>query len=339
MKSNILSTILIAFTALLVCETTLYAQATSYSEVMEEKLKTEEISLNILAQSVARFSFRDDNFRGGRTFGLGAARVGLSGTLDSRFTYMVQTELTNNPSILDLQMGYIFSDDFRIIAGQMRPFFSADLRYDPGSTDMIDRPLLVNSLLNTREIGVAAVGESGDMKYRFAIYNGNGRAASNSDNKFLYMLQIGYEAEQDEGVWEFAVNAGLNTTENEAVGNTGQVSEGDRLMYGFFVDYDSDSFFGTAEFMQSKFDLALSGLEQTINSMYATIGNKVTDKDELLLRWERLTFDINDAERDLVTLGWNHYPAPFVQVQINLLGQFQDGEDQFGAAANFQFRF
>jgi hypothetical protein len=333
--------ILTTIAALFLSETTLFAQATTSSEILEEKLKTEEISLNMLAQSLARFSFRDDDFQGGRTFELGSARIGLRGTLDSRFTYRIQTELTNTPSILDLQVGYIFSDEFRIIAGQMKPFFTADLRVDPGLTDMINRVRLVRAMVRTREVGVAAVGESGNMKYRFAVYNGNGRAATNSDNKFLYMFQFGYDHEEDDGdgTWEFAVNAALNSTENETVGNTGQISAGDRLMYGGYVDYDSDTFFGTAEFLQSKFDLAGSGLEQTINGMYVTLGNKVTEKDELLVRWERIALDLNDANTDWFILGWNHYPAEFLQIQVNLTGRFQEGEDQYGASANFQFRF
>lgn len=317
----------------------IYAQNTSNTNNLAEKLKTEEISLNLLAQSLGIFSFRDDDFQGGRTFELGSYRIGLRGTLNGRYYYRIQTELTNTPSILDAQVGYIFSDDFRIIAGQMKPFFTADLRYDPGSTDMINRVRLVRAMVQTREVGVAAVGESGDLKYRFAVYNGNGRAAANSDNKFLYMLQLGYESQQENGLWEFAVNAALNGTENETVGNTGQVSAGDRLMYGFYADYDSDTFFGTAEFLQSKFDLAVSGLEQTINGMYVTLGNKVTEKDELLARWERIGLDLNDTNTDLLILGWNHYPAQYMQIQLNLTGRFQDGEDQFGMSANFQFRF
>jgi hypothetical protein len=334
-----LAVITFALLLLAIPSASLFAQSQSGQFNMEERLKTEQISLNLLVQSLGRFSFRDDGFIGGRRFQLGATRIGLSGTLDNRYIYKLQTELTNSPAILDAQMGYIFSDEFRIVAGQFKPFTSFELDPDPGTTDFIDRARLVGAMMNNREIGVTALGESGNLNYRFGMYNGYGRLTGNPGGKFLYTLRLGYTSDSDDGTWNFGFNGALNTTENEPVGNIGQVSDGDRLLYGVFADYDSDSFFGTAEVLQSKFDLPGSGLEQTITGMYVTVGNKVTELDELLIRWDHLGLDLNDNYSNRVILGWNHYPAEYIQIQLNMIGQFQEGDDQFGMAANFQFRF
>lgn len=315
------------------------AQSEQTLENLEEKLKTEPLEVGALLQSIGRFSFKDDGFSGGRRFELGAIRLDFRGTLDSRFVYRLQTEFRNNPAVLDAQVGYIFSDEFRIVAGQFKPFLSKELDPDPGSTDFIDRARLVGAMMNNREIGVTALGESGNLNYRFGMYNGYGRQSANPGGKFLYTLRLGYTSEQEEGTLNFGFNGALNTTENEPVGNRGQISDGDRLLYGFFADYDSDTFFGTAELLQTKYDLGVSGVEQTITGFYATLGNKVTEKDELLVRWDHLSYDLDNNPSNRLVLGWNHYPARYIQFQLNMIGQLQEGDDQFGMAANLQFKF
>jgi len=109
MKAKTLFLTIFIFFAAAISFADLLAQNTSDTNNLAEKLKTEEISLNMLAQSLGIFSFRDDDFQGGRTFELGSYRIGLRGTLNGRYYYRIQTELTNTPSILDAQVGYIFS--------------------------------------------------------------------------------------------------------------------------------------------------------------------------------------------------------------------------------------
>lgn len=310
------------------------------SEELEETLKTERLQVGLLLQSVANFSFDgDDGFLGGRAFDLGATRMDFRGQLESNFTYRLQLEYRSSPAVIDAQVGYVFSDQFRIVTGLFKPFLSRDLDPGPGNTDFISRARQVGAMMNTREIGVTALGESGAFYYRLGVYNGTGRSRTN-DGRFLYTARLGYTAEQENGSWDFGGNFALDQSEGFNVGNTGIASAGDRLLYGAFVEYDSDTFFGTAEFLETTFEEAGLGEDETITGFYATVGNKITDRSELLVRWDRLAFDLQDDASNRVILGWNHYPARYIQFQVNLLADIvDDGDDRYGAAFNFQFQF
>ena len=306
---------------------------------LEEKLKTERLSVGMLLQSVAVFSFQDDNFNGGRRYELGATRLNLQGELPSNFIYRLQLEFRNNPSVLDAQIGYHFSENLTVIAGQFKPFLSGDLDPSPADTDFINRARLVGSIMNSREIGLTALGDVGSINYAVGMYNGFGRAQGN-DNRFLYTVRAGYTHELDSGSLNFSVNGGLNTSQNEPVGNTGYTSAENRLIYGAFVKYDSDSWFGTIEFLQTNFEQAFTTIDETITGFYTTVGNNITEKDQVLVRWDHLSFDVLPQSSERIILGWNRQISSLMSVQLNMLGQFNDNaDDQFGLSGNLQFHF
>ncbi len=307
---------------------------------MEDRFKSEEFSVGLLLQSVGVFSLDNDNFNGGRQFELGATRLDIQGQLPSDFMYRMQLDFTRNPSILDAQVGYSYSDRFRVIAGAFKPFLSADLDPSPANTDFINRARLVGSMMNSREIGVTVMGESEGLNYRFGMYNGNGLQGGN-DNRFLYTARLGYSVPlENEGTVDFGLNGAINTSVAEQVGNTGLTSAGDRLIYGAFVKYDSDTFFGTVEFLQTDFELLGSGLDETITGFYATVGNNVTDQSQLLVRWDHLSYDLTGVDSNRVVLGWNYQATQLVSFQVNGLLQFNDDIDnQAGLSGNLQFHF
>lgn len=329
---------------ILICafaHTVLFSQTSSLQDdgSWKEKLKTDRLQVGLLLQSVGVFSFDDDNFNGGRRFELGATRLDLRGMLDGSFTYRLQVDFRRSPNILDAQLGYRASDQFHLVAGAFKPFLSADLDPSPANTDFIDRARLVGAMMNSREIGLTVLGTSGQLLYRFGMYNGFGLQTAN-DNRFLYTTRLGYVADIDNGSVEFGFNGAINTSESERVGNTGLTSTGDRMLYGGFIKYDSESLFGTVEFLQTQFERSDNGLDETITGFYATIGYKVTERDELLARWDHLSYDIRDSSSELIVLGWNHQATSLISFQVNLLGLFSNvGDNQFGISGNFQFSF
>ncbi|PKD43611.1 porin [Rhodohalobacter barkolensis] len=308
---------------------------------LENRLKSEEFNVGLLLQSVGVLSLDDDNFNGGRQFELGATRLDIKGQLPSNFIYRMQLDFRRSPSIIDAQVGYWFSDQFRIVTGMFKPFLSADLDPSPAATDFINRARLVGSMLNSRELGITALGETEGFNYRFGIYNGNGRQLGNDDNNFLYTARLGYQVNlEDNGTVDFGLNGAVNTSEGESVGNSGLFSAGDRTIYGAFVKYDSDTFFGTIEFLQTDFEVQGVDLDETITGFYATVGNNISEQSQLLARWDHLSYDVLGNDSNRMVLGWNYQATQLVSFQLNGLLQFNDGVDnQAGISGNLQFHF
>lgn len=329
-----------AISVFLFSTTLLFAQSEQpRADRLTDTLKSDILNVSFLFQTEAAFSFEDDDFLGGRQFGLGANRVDLRGTVDNNFTYRVQMQLSGNTRLLDAQLGYRFSDRFRIVTGAFKPFLSIDLDPNPGQTDFINRARQVSAMTNRREVGVTFLGESEGLSYRFGIYNGTGLSLEN-DNGFLYTARVGYEAETDNGAFTVGFNGGFNQTEFERVGNTGLTSLGDRTLYGGFIQYDSPVVFGTAEFLQTAFDAQeYSGSEEKVTGIFATLGFNISAKGQLLARWDYLDYNSRGYESDQFILGWNFQATDLISFQVNFISQFDNDEDgQYGLLGVFQFQ-
>lgn len=310
------------------------------TEQMRGHLKSEEFNVGLLLQALGNFSFTDDDFNGGNMFDIGATRLSFQGTVDQNFIYKMQMDFRRSVSIMDAQVGYAFSDDFRIIAGAFKPFLSLDLDPNPGATDFINRARHVGAMMNSREIGVTALGESENLNYRVGMYNGTGLSRTN-DGGFLYTARLGYATEFDNGEFHIGLNGAVNQTEFERVGNTGFTSSGDRLFYGFFARYDSDTIFGAFELLQTRFDTPDFNDEETITGFFATIGTSLSGRTDLLGRWDHLEFNILDRRSELLIFGVNHQATPLVSFQVNLMTLLDDSSDEarVGLSGNFQFQF
>lgn len=306
---------------------------------MRQDLKSEEFNVGILLQSFGNFSFTDDDFNGGNGFDIGATRLSFQGSVDNGFLYKMQMDFRRSVSILDAQVGYAFSDDFRIITGAFKPYLSIDLDPNPGNTDFINRARQVGAMMNPREIGITALGESGNFNYRIGMYNGNGLSRTNDDG-FLYTARLGYLIPSDNSEFKIGLNAAVNQTEFERVGNSGLISTGDRVLYGFFAQYDSESLFGAFEFLQTQFDTPEPDTKETITGFFATIGTHLTDRTDLLARWDHLEYDDLNRNSELLTFGLNHQATQLVSFQVNLLLLIPESDDtQVGLSGNFQFQF
>ena len=307
---------------------------------LTDRLKSDVFNVGILLQSNGVFSFQDDDFKGGRLFDTGATRLDVRGRVDGNYLYRFQVDFRRQVSILDAQIGYIASENFRIIAGAYKPYTSRDLDPNPGHTDFMNRARQVRTMMNSREIGVTFTGTPGQFFYAFGMYNGTGLSRSN-DNRFMYTARLNYRAELENAHMIFGFTGGLNQTRNESVGNTGLISEGNRSLYGPFFEFDSPIFFGTFEFLQTRFNAAnFGGREETINGFYGTLGANTSQRDQILVRWDKLDFDVQDDTSDLFTLGWNHQATRLISFQVNLWAQYDADEDpKYGAGGRFQFQF
>ena len=304
---------------------------------MRDFLKGDAFNLDILLQSEGNFSFKDDNFLGGNGFGLGATRLQFSGNVDSGYSYEMELELRNSPAVNDAFIGYRSSDSFGIKAGMQKPDIGLDLMPGPGKTDFINRARLIGVILESREVGVSASGQFDQFDYMVSVFNGTGRSLSNDDN-FMYAAKGAFTIDQSNGgQFYIGVNGALNGTVGENVG--GLNSEGDRLIYGAFADYESDTWFGAAEVLITSFESVQLPEEETITGAYLTVGNNVTEKDQLLARWDHIGYNETDFTSNLFIFGWNHQATSVISLQINALAQFEDNQEFFGLSGNFQYEF
>ncbi len=336
-KTTILLAVMMLYAGL---NSSLYAQSDEpLAEQLTERFKTEPLNLGLLVRTNGVFSFEDDSFLNGRQFGLSNARLRFRGTLDQGFTYDMQMEFNRQVSVFDLNVGYKFSDRAHLIAGAQKPDIGLDLRPGPGNTALISRARLIGTMLNSREIGVSLQGDLGSLDYTVSMFNGYGLSTAN-DNNFMYLAKLGYTIQNESSRIYLGGNSVLNTSENESVGNTGMVSEEDRLIYGAFIDYDSDTFFGAIEFLETTFDRVGQQHDETITGFYVTAGYKVSERNEVLARWDHISYDVDDNRgSERVILGWNHYATSLVKLQLNFIAEFDDDDEHFGLAGTFQFQF
>ena len=314
------------------------------AEMLNERLKSEAFSLGILIQAQGAYSFENTDFNGGPAWDLGSTRIDFRGTVDRNFKYRVRVYFLSQQQNIDARVGYRFSDSFEVIAGAFKPYLSRDLDPSPANLDMVRRARLVGAMMNTLEIGFSALGNIGNFKYRLGMYNGRGAAdiAEQNDNRFFHTSRLAYGLEPADGhKLELGVNGAINRSLDEPVGNTGLTSVSDRLLYGGYLEYDSDLFFGTAEYLQSDFDaIEFDGQQESITGFYTTLGVKLDPRNEMLVRWDHLSLDLKEDESDRILVGWNYYPTSLVSFRFNALAEFRSSEStQFGLTGVFQYHF
>lgn len=308
------------------------------TDEMRNILKNEPFNVGILLQSTANISLSDDNFNNGNNFGLGGTRLKISGNVDGGFNYNLQMDFRMSSSVFDASIGYKHSDRFGLEAGLQKPDIGLDLQPNPGDTDFINRARLIGTILNSRELGISASGTFESFDYTVSVFNGMGRSLGN-DDRFMVAVKGAFTMDLDNGGSLYiGANGALNGTEAEQVGLL--TSEGDRLVYGAFLDYQSDNWFGAAELLMTTFESnLLAPDDETITGAYVTVGNNVTGKDQLLARVDHISYDQMDYSSNLFVLGWNHQATSVISFQVNALAQFDENEEYFGLSGNFQYQF
>lgn len=340
-SKNVLSTLFTCFLLLagtsITVQNALAQDNEPLTDEMRDLLKSEPFNVGLLLQSTANFSLSDDNFNGGNSFGLGATRLKISGAVDGGFNYNLQMDFRRSSSVFDAAIGYRKSEGFGIKAGLQKPDIGLDLQPNPGKTDFINRARLIGVILDTRELGVSASGQVDQFDYTVSVFNGTGRSLSNDDH-FMFAAKGAFTIDlENDGTLYIGANGGLNGTENEPVGFL--QSEGDRLIYGAFLDYESDNWFGAAELLMTSFETISLPEDETITGAYVTVGNNVTEKDQLLARIDHISYDQLDYSSNLFVLGWNHQATSVISLQVNALAQFEENEEFFGLSGNFQYQF
>ena len=305
-------------------------------------IKTEPFTMNVLLQAGFNYSLRDDDFLGGRTFEATNARISIRGSWESGFYYRLFFNLVREPNILDAFIGYKFADELQVAFGVMKPQQTLDFIPDPGSMDFIRRTQITRLLVQSREIGVSAIGDLGNFSYFVGLYNGNGLERRNNNNKFYGIGRAQYRIlKKGDDKLEIAISGSNGNSAGAQSGNSGPMLRGQRSIAGADLRLEWSNWIFATEYLIGRLETVdLPDRKEQISGYYLTLGYYFLERTSFLTRWQSWDFkEMGDTDRQL-TLGVNHDFNDITGFQINYdLYMPEFGRNQSGFSIILQIQF
>ena len=317
------------------------AQDEPMADRIKDMIQHEAFRINALIQAGFRYSFQNDGFQGGRTFEAANARLSFRGTVDGRFYYRVMFNMVSEPNLLDAFAGYHHSDGFRLTAGAMKPRQTLDFIPNPGATDFIDRAIITGLLVQSREIGISAMGDIDNFYYYAGFFNGN-RLSDNNNNKFYGIGRLQY-AFRDliPGTIQIAVSGSHGNSQGVRTGSKGPLLRGERTIYGTDIRIETNKILLAAEYLAGNLETAdLAGRKETISGYYFTGGYRFLEKTMALARWQSWGYRELGFRDNQLTLGINHDFTGITSFQFNLDSYLpENGDNKYGISMILQLQF
>jgi len=314
----------------------------SLDDQLREHLHNDYFNLNLLIQSEGRFSFKDNDFQGGRTFSAANARISLRGELDGGFFYRVMVDAAPQVRLLDAFVGYKMHDAISVSVGAMKPRQTLDFIPDPGAHNFVDRAVITGLLVGTREIGVAATGDVGGLYYYAGLFNGS-RLNDNTNNKFYGIGRLQYTfSDLIPGTIQIGVNTSHGDSEDVTSGSSGPLLAGKRTIYGADLEVISEPFYFATEYLQGDLETSVMGnnADETINGYYFTGGYSLSPKKMAFVRWQSWGYDKANWQKNQLTLGTNIDITGLLGIVLNLDAYIPDqGDTLYGASFIVQVQF
>lgn len=293
-------------------------------EALEDLFKQDYLSIGVLLQSQGEFHYNPD-LPGQNTFRVPTARLKVSGELDNNFGYVLQADVTRNPSLLDANISFSFSDEFSLSTGAMKPGISAEYLRPASALDFINRSRIVSILAQNRDIGVLAQAElTPGLVVSGGIFNGRNQNLSNNDNEFYYTgrIEAGSEIGPD-ATLQIGGNIGHSRENGTQIGNGSlPLINGYRTIYGGDIRLEYNRFLVSGEFLGGNLEYAPSS-EDEILGFHITGGVWATKKLQFLVRLDH----VESSE-----LSASQFPEPVDLVLGGITYKFTD-------AARFQLNY
>ena len=300
---------------------------TSLVTQLRHSLQKKYASLGILVRDVADFQIVR-TMPGYNGFSVENFRIKLTGDLDDNFGYHLETKLLNTPSILDAEVYYKFTPQLKLDFGLFKLPFSSEFLVSEADIDFVYRSQTVNALALGKQVGVMVSGKvNGDvLSYAGGIFNGNKGAKGNDNNQFLYVGRIVLEPFSDNSQSRF-IKIGLNAAQSndKSVSVMNFNFEGNRLLLGGDVNITLNNFRLYSEAIWGR----LKWVSGEINKPFGyqvTAGYSLSNKTQLLARWDSFKEDVNASQSDMVLLGVNIVPADLFKFQLNYAVPVNDGK-------------
>jgi hypothetical protein len=338
----------IAATTLLLVSTSV-----SFSQSTEEPLYEEFLSLfkkkyfkvGALFQMLG--DFQTERAAGKNGFSIANMRWRLDGEFDGGHGYSFEMSFTRSPAILDARIHYAFDPALTVDLGLFKPPFSKEFLLNTPVLDFVNLTQATSFLAAPRQIGVQTRGwlAGRTLHYAAGLFNGNGYAAGNDNNDFMYAARL--TAFPDLGgttssprSLEIGFNALTSKDENVSLlrGSVARFA-GTRTMYGADARLTYEKLLLSAEILGARLAFA-GGPTNTSTGFHITGGYKVTGKSQLLARFDSFSATWLQPKSTLLILGYNVWPTSVSKIQLNYIHPLDGRPDERGQfLANFQLAF
>jgi hypothetical protein len=284
--------------------------------------KKKYFQVGALAQVVADFQTERTSGRNG--FGIANLRWRFDGEFDEGYGYAFQVSFTRSPAILDARVYYAMSNSFAVDIGLFKPPFSKEFLLSTENIDFVNLAQLATLIAAPRQIGVQARGKLSDGLFSYAagVFNGNGYAASNDNNEFMYVARLAVYpdlggTQESPRSLEVAVNALTSKDDNVSLLRGGVPAfTGTRTMYGVDTRLTYERIMVSAEILSARLAFR-NGITQTASGSHLTAGYMVTPASQVLVRYDSFSATWLRHETRYLIFGYNLWPTHVTKFQAN----------------------
>lgn len=340
-KKSLILSILFFWTTYLSGQESVVVEKEPLYQQIKKNIQHKAFTINPLVQSGGRFSLKDDNFLGGKTFSLYNARFVVKGKIDGGFFYKFQMNFAKEPNLLDALVGYEYSKALKISMGAMKPLQSQDFIPSPAATDFIDRTKIGGLLTRSRELGVALQGDVGDLFYFVGFFNGN-KLSKAKKGTYYGVGRLQYNLKGDWGKLQFAVQSSYGNSKGVRNGSSGPMLRGKRLIYGADVRLQTSKILFAAEYMAGNLETEnFLHKKENINGYYITAGYQIVEKSMVLARWQNWNEQTMGFDNNMLTVGFNQNFTKIMSGQLNFDMYVPDShrENRYGISFLIQMIF
>lgn len=300
----------------------------------------ESLSVGILLQTEAFYSFSNKEIQSGSVFNVSNARINIYGSFEDGYFYRTQVNFVRDPILMDAFVGYDFRDGLRFTAGAQKPRQNLDFLVSRSDRLFITQALLTSYLSGSREIGFSLQGDFRDFYYFFGLFNGNGLGRKNDENGKIY-LSYRLQWNLNPQILEIAMS-GSKGDRFDNYWRDGYILAGETSVFGLDMHGSFQHVFALAEFGYGSLKLkdgdGLSFTE-SVTSYYVTLGCHLTEKIDVLSRYQTLQLKKRGVERNIVTLGSNYQATKAAAFQGNLDVEYIGNRKKYSVGAEFQLAF
>lgn len=264
----------------------------------------------LLIQSIA--DFQSEASGGQNGFSLAKARLNVTGQVDGSWDYLVQTDFANSLTLLDARVRYQADSPFGVAAGMYKVPFSQEWLTSAARIDFVKRSQVVSALSPKRDVGVTVTTRlSSVVSLHTGLFNGNGRSLSGNDNnRFLYVARMDAAPTQ-------SLNIGANIAHNQGSDRPGDIEQ---LLLGGDIRFTPKAFLLSGEAIYGEQTHSAAANLQSFG-YHVTAGYTLPTElmQQILLRWDQFTPDLDKSRSSLFVLGYNVNPSDVIGIQVNYL--------------------